>query len=72
MKFNRDIFLTAPLWANWCSLDKWGNIFVYEDKPFPSECGSYWINHDPVAFSIRVGRVETIGDGSTPRLIRKL
>ena len=24
MKFNRDIFLTAPLWANWATVDRWG------------------------------------------------
>ena len=33
MKFNRDIFLTAPLWANWATPDWWGNIHLHSSKP---------------------------------------
>lgn len=57
MKFNRDIFLTAPLWANWATLDRWGHIWIWEFEPKLSECGEYWKTINPATFYIRIGRV---------------
>lgn len=71
MKFNRDIFLTAPLWANWATVDRWGHIWVWELEPQLGECGAYWLNPDPVGFGIRVGRTPTIGLNLMPRRIKK-
>lgn len=56
MKFNRDIFLTAPLWANLATLDRWGHIWVWEFEPKLSECGEYWKTINPATFNIRIGR----------------
>ena len=71
MKFNRDIFLTAPLWANWATVDRWGHIWVWEFEPQLSECGTYWTNLDSVCLGIRVGRTDTLGLNLMPRRIKK-
>jgi len=71
MKFNRDIFLTAPLWANWATVDRWGHIWVWELEPKISECGDYWTSPDPATFHIRIGRTDTLGVNLMPRWIRK-
>jgi len=61
MKFNRDIFLTAPLWANWATVDRWGHIWVWEFEPQLSGCSEYWNTADPATFYIRIGRVADDG-----------
>lgn len=54
MKFNRDIFLTAPLLANWATLDWWGNIHLHSSKPEKSECGLFFIGKQD-AVRIKIG-----------------
>ena len=71
MKFNRGIFLTAPLWANWATMDRWGHIWIWEFEPQLSECGEYWNTVNPKTKHHRIGNVQLLGVNLMPRRIRK-
>ena len=71
MKINRDIFLTAPLWANWATLDCWGHIWIWEFEP-QLECGGdWWISTKPETKHHRIGNAHLLGESLMPRRIRK-
>ena len=71
MKFNRDIFLTAPLWANWATLDRWGHIWIWEFEP-QLECGGdWWISTKPETKHHRIGNVQLLAVNLMPRRIHK-
>lgn len=71
MKFNRDIFLTAPLCANWATVDRWGHIWIWEFEP-QLECGGdFWVAINPETKHHRIGNAHLLGVDLMPRRIRK-
>ena len=71
MKFNRDIFMTAPLWANWATIDRCGHIWIWEFEPQLDNGGDWWISTKPETKHHRIGSVQLLGVNLMPRRIHK-
>ena len=71
MKFNRAIFLTAPLWCNWATIDRFGHIWIWEFEPQLEGGGDWWNPINPETRHHRIGNVHLLGVNLMPRRIRR-
>ena len=61
----------APSWANWCGVDKSGDMYWYQNKPYYDEgIWSAWVEEDAMVAQVSK-TVEVLCMGNKDSLVRR-